>query len=114
MLRGDAVKRILARMAAIVLDVIARPLRCAGQASDAVSVHTQVKIEDARALLKLPNSQNGPSQDTILKIFVGRLERNLCGHFLPDSYEWDILSNKNHLGNGRETSPTRKCLFLHR
>ena len=55
-LRGDAVKRILARVAAKVLNVIARPLGCAGQASDAVSVYTQVKIEDAPALLKLPSS----------------------------------------------------------
>ena len=30
-----------------VMDIIARPPGCAGQAADAVSVHTQVKMEDA-------------------------------------------------------------------
>ena len=43
--------------AAKVLDVIARPPGCAGQASDAVSAYTQVKMENAPTLLKLPKSE---------------------------------------------------------
>ena len=39
--------------AAKVLDVIARLPGCAGQASDAVSANTQVKMEDAATLLRL-------------------------------------------------------------
>ena len=41
--------------AAKVLDIISRLLECAGQAADAVSVYTQVKMEDAQKLLKIPN-----------------------------------------------------------
>ena len=40
-----------------VLHVIARLRGSAGQASDAVSADTQVKMEDIPTLLKLPNSQ---------------------------------------------------------
>ena len=37
--------------------VIARLPGCAGQAADAVSAYTQVKMEDAPALLKIPKSE---------------------------------------------------------
>ena len=39
--------------AAKVMDVIARPPGCAGQAADAVSAYTQVKMEHAPVLLKI-------------------------------------------------------------
>ena len=40
--------------AAKVMDIISRLPRCAGQASDAESTFTQVKMEDAPKLLKIP------------------------------------------------------------
>ena len=40
--------------AAKVMDIISRLPGCAGQAADAVSAHTQVKMEDAPNLLKIP------------------------------------------------------------
>ena len=43
--------------AAIVMDIISRLPGCAGQAADAVSAYTQVKMEDAPALLKNPKSE---------------------------------------------------------
>ena len=43
--------------AAKVMDVIARLPGCAGQAADAVSTYTQVKMEDAPSLLKIPMSE---------------------------------------------------------
>ena len=43
--------------AAKVMDIISRLLGCAGQAADAVTAHTQVKIEDAPKLLKVPKSE---------------------------------------------------------
>ena len=43
--------------AAKVLDVIASLPVCAGQASEAVSAYTQVKLEDAPTLLKHPKSE---------------------------------------------------------
>ena len=41
--------------AARVMDIISRVPGCAGQAADAVSSKTQVKMEDAHKLLKIPN-----------------------------------------------------------
>ena len=43
--------------AAKVMDVIARLPGCAGPAADAVSAHTQVKMEDAPSLLKTRKSE---------------------------------------------------------
>ena len=39
------------------MDVIARLADCAGQAADAESAYTQVKMEDAPKLLKIPKSE---------------------------------------------------------
>ena len=41
--------------AAKIMDIISRLPGCDGQAADAVSAHTQVKIEDAHKLLKFQN-----------------------------------------------------------
>ena len=43
--------------AAKVMDVMARLTGCAGQAADAVSAFSKVKMEDAPKLLKIPKSQ---------------------------------------------------------
>ena len=43
--------------AAIVMDIISRLPGCAGQAADAVSAYTQLKMEDAPKLLKIPKSE---------------------------------------------------------
>ena len=43
--------------AAKVMDVIARQPDCDGQAADAVSAYTQVKMEDAHKLLRIPKSE---------------------------------------------------------
>ena len=42
--------------AAKVMDIISRLSGCDGQAADAVSALTQVKMEDAHKLLKIPKS----------------------------------------------------------
>ena len=41
--------------AAKIMDIISRLLGCDGQAADAVSAYTQVKMEDAHKLLKFQN-----------------------------------------------------------
>ena len=41
--------------AAKIMDIISRLLGCDGQAADAVSAYTQVKMEDAHKLLKITN-----------------------------------------------------------
>ena len=43
--------------AAKVMDIISRLPACAGQAADAVSAYTQVTMEDAPKLLKIPKSE---------------------------------------------------------
>ena len=43
--------------AAKVMNIISYP-GCAGQAADAVSAYTQVKMEDAPKLLKIPKSES--------------------------------------------------------
>ena len=43
--------------AAKVMDIISRLPGCAGQAADAVSAYTQVKMEDAPKILKIPKSK---------------------------------------------------------
>ena len=43
--------------AAKVMDTISRLPGCAGQAADAVSAFTQVKMEDAPTLLRIPKSE---------------------------------------------------------
>ena len=55
------------------MDVLARQPDCDGQAADAVSTYTQVKMEDAPRLLRIPKSQN-------LLIFGHVYGRNLYGH----------------------------------
>ena len=69
-LRGDIVKddsgsyavfteqgSSASRMTAKVMDIISRLPGCAGQAADAVSAYTQVKMQDAPKLLKIPKSE---------------------------------------------------------
>ena len=43
--------------AAKIMDIISRLPGCDGQAADAVSTYTQVKMEDAYKLLKIPKSE---------------------------------------------------------
>ena len=43
--------------AAKIMDIISRLPGCDGQAADAVSAYTQVKMEDAQKLLKIPKSE---------------------------------------------------------
>ena len=43
--------------AAKIMDIISRLPGCDGQAADAVSAYTQVKMEDAHKLIKVPKSE---------------------------------------------------------
>ena len=43
--------------AAQVMDVMARLPGCAGRAADAISAYTQVKMEDAPSVFKIPKSE---------------------------------------------------------
>ena len=77
--------------AAKVMDFISRLPGCAGQAVDAVSAYTQVKLEDAHKLLKVPKSEcpdistrllrhKWPKSWSSMEDPVVPLERHLYGH----------------------------------
>ena len=105
MLRGDVVKddsgtyavfteqgsSASQMTAATMMDVIARLPGCDGQAADAVSAYTQVKLQDAPRLLKIPRSEcpdvwirlprrKWPKSWSNIEYPVVLLERHLCGH----------------------------------
>ena len=101
-LRGDIVKDdsgsyavfTAQRMtAAIAMDTISRLPWCAGQAANAASAHTQIKMEDAPSLLKIPKSEcpdiwirlpkhKWPRSWSSKKDPVVASERNLYSHLL--------------------------------
>ena len=77
--------------AAKVMDIISRLPGCAGQAADAVSANTQVKMKDAPQLLKIPKSEcpdnwirlprhKWPISWSSMEDPVVPLDRNLYGH----------------------------------
>ena len=107
-----------------VLDVIARLLGCAGQAADAVSAYTQVKMVDAHKLLKFPNSEcpdigyvyhdtNGLNHGPVWKTQSFFLNE-ICMVIL-----WQDCCGKRRLENvlledGWENVPNWECLFVNR
>ena len=77
--------------AAKVMDIISRLSGCAGQAADAVSAYTQVKMEDAHKLFKISKTEcpdiwirlprhKWPKSWSSMEDPVVPFERNLYGH----------------------------------
>ena len=77
--------------AATIMDIISRLPGCDGQAADAVSAYTQVKMEDAHKLSKIPKSEcpdiwiclprhKWPKSWSSVEDPVVLLDRNLYGH----------------------------------
>ena len=109
--------------AAKVLDIISRLPGCAGQAADAVSAYTQVEMEDAHKLLKIPKSE---CPDIWIRLLrhkwpkswctgedpVVPLERNLYGHPLAGLL-WERQFEKILLKYGWEKVSNWECLFVH-
>ena len=104
--------------AAKVMDIISR----VGQAADAVSVYTQVKMKDAPTLLKIPKSEcpviwihlpkyKWPKSWSSMEDPVVPLQRNLCGHPLAGLL-WERQFEKVLLKYGWEKVPNWKCLFV--
>ena len=110
--------------AAIVMDIISRLPGCAGQAADAVSAYTQVKMEDAPKLLKIPNSEcpdiwirlprhKWPKSWSSMEDPVVLLERHLYGHPLAGLL-LERQFDKIFLKCGWEKVSNWECLFVHR
>ena len=107
-----------------VMDVIARVPGCAGHAADAVSVYSQVKMEDAPTLLKMPKSEcpdiwirlpkyKWPKSWSSMEDPVVPLEHNLYGHPLAGLL-WERQFEKVLLEHGWEKVPSEECLFVSR
>ena len=79
-----------------VMDIISRLPRCSGQAADAVSAYTQVKMEDVQIFGYVP---------------VVPLERNLYGHPLAGLLR---QFEKVLLEHGWGKVPNCECLFVNR
>ena len=110
--------------AAKIMDVIARLPRCAGQAADAVSAKTHVKLEDAPKLIKIPKSespdiwirlpkQKWPKSWENIEDPVVPLERKLHRHPLAGLL-WERQFQQALLELRWEKIPNWKCMFVHR
>ena len=110
--------------AAKVMDIISRLPGCDGQATDAVSAYTQVKMEDAHKLLKIPKSEcpdiwirlprhKWPKSWSSMEDPVVPLERNLYGHPLAGLL-WERQFEKVLWKHGWEKNSKLECLFVHR
>ena len=111
------------QMTAKVMDVIVRLPNCDGQAADAVSAYTQVKLEDAAGLLRIPKSEcpdiwirlprhKWPKSWSHIEDPVVPLERNLYGH--PLAGLWEKQFEEVLLELGWENVPNWECLSVHR
>ena len=110
--------------AAKIMDIISRLPGCDGQAADAVSAYTQVRLEDAHKLLKIPKSECpdiwirlprhkwlkswSSMEDPVIPS-----ERNLYGHPLARLL-WERQFEKVLLKHGWVKIPNCDCLFVHR
>ena len=110
--------------AAKIMDIISRLPGFDGQAADAVSAYTQVKMEDAQKLLKIPKSEcpdiwirlprhKWPKSWSSMEDPVVPLERNLYGHPLAGLL-WERQLETVLLKHGWEKIPNWECLFVHR
>ena len=107
------------------MDVISRLPGCAGQAADAISAYTQVKMEDASTLLKIPKVRmsrylytSTKTQMAQIMVQYGRSSRcswaeNLCGHLLAGLF-CERQFEKILLKYGWEKVSNCECLFVHR
>ena len=109
--------------AAKVTDIISRLPGSDGQATDAVSAYTQVKMEDAHKLLKIQKSEcpdiwirqprhKWPKSWSSMEDPVVPLERSLYGHPLAGLL-WERQFEKILLKHGWEKIPNWECLFVH-
>ena len=110
MLRGDIVKDDLGSCAVFTEQgSSASQMTADGQAADAVSAYTQVKMDDAPSLLKIPKSEcpdvwirlprhKWPKSWSSMEDPVVPLERNLYGHPLAGLL-WERKFYWNTIGN---------------
>ena len=110
--------------AAQIMDIISILPGCDGQAANAISAYTQVKMEDTHKLLKLPKSEcpdiliclprhKWPKSWSRMEDPVVPFGRNLYGHPLAVLL-WERKFEKILLQHNWEKIPNWECLFVHR
>ena len=110
--------------AAKIMDIISRLTGCDGQAADAVSAYTQVIMEHAPLLSKIPKSEcpdiwirlprhKWPKSWSSMEDPVVHLERKAYGHPLAGLL-WERQFEKVLLEHGREKVPNWDCLLVNR
>ena len=110
--------------AAKVMDIISRMPGCAGQAADAVPAFSQVKMEDAPKLLKIPKSESPdswirlprykwPKSWSSMEDPVVPLERNLYRHPFAGLL-WERQFEEILLKYGWDKVSNWECLFVQR
>ena len=101
--------------AAKVMDVIARPPDRAGQAAGAVSACTQIKLEDAPRLPKIPKSE---CPDTWIRLPRDKWPKSWSNVEDPvhplGGLLWERQFEEVLLGLGLEKVPIWGCLVFHR
>ena len=117
--------------AAKVMDIISRLPGCAGQAADAVSSYTQVKMEDAHKLLKIPKSEcpdiwirlprhKWPKSWSSMKT-QSFLSKGICMFILWQDYYgkgnlrksyWNIAGRMFPIGNAYSYTVKKSCSYL--
>ena len=106
--------------AAKVMDIISRLPGCSGQAADAVSAVTQVKMEDAPKLLKIPKSE---CPDNLIRLPRHKWPKWKTQSFLLNDISTVIvwqdclcerLFEKVLLKYGWDKVSKWECLFVHR
>ena len=128
-LRGDIVKDDSGSYAlfteqAKVMDIMSRMPGCSGQAADAVSAYTQIKMEDAPKLLQVPKSEcpdiwirlprhQWHKSWSSMEDPVVPLQRNPYGHLLAGLL-WERQFEKILSKYGWEKVSNWDCLFVHR
>ena len=107
-----------------IMDIISRLPGCDGQAANAISAYTQVTMEDAHKLLKIPKSEcpdiwirlsrhKWPKSWSSMEDPVVPLERNLYGHPSARLF-WEKQFEKILLKYGWDKIPNWECHLFHR
>ena len=71
--------------AAKIMDIISRLPGCDGQAANAVSAYTQVKMEDAHKLLKIPKSE---CPDIWIRLPRHKWPKIMVQYGTPSRFSW--------------------------
>ena len=117
--------------AAKIMDIISRLPGCDGPAADAVSAYTQVKMEDAHKLLKIPKSEcpdiwirlprhkmdeimvqyGRPSRSSLAKSVRSSFGRTIMRGNLRKSFE-NMAGRKFQIGNVSLYIVKKDCSYL--